>query len=353
MTFEQLSEAILNGTLDEPSDGFAHSDAQNESDSGNSLTHYTVQDQSYGNSLTHYGVLGMKWGVRKDRKRKGETDQQYKDRLDRESRERQQKRDISARKKEQKRTIRAQKAEKKRVLRSQERTEKARAKAQLDVKKAELRAQQKREESQRKAQSDREKRLIRENQRQEAKREQENKSRKEKKSKKSKLVGSEKTMTDEELQAAIQRLRNEREYKNLKKKPGPMSNPLVKTAVKVGGTIVTQQLIKRANMEIDNYMNERSEKKKQAAEDAKAAAMDAVKAYNRMYENAYSKAYKKASPTSYTSDHYRSTAQKVKAKKVKMNTQRSYDDIRASAIDLDYTDLFSTPIYYLTDGKKR
>lgn len=203
MTIEELSDRILDDT-------YSHSGVPKKE-----------------NSIAHYGVLGMKWGVRKDRKREDETDQQYKDRLDRESRERTAKADRKARAKDQKRS-----------LRSQERIEKIRTKAQLKQTQKQLESQAKQREAQQKQQE-----------KQQARQDKERRKQEKKKTKsdidKNKKESSTKLMTDQELRDAINRMQMERNYKQLSKKPdGLGKKAFMALAVPVGMTIIKSQLTK-------------------------------------------------------------------------------------------------------------
>lgn len=191
------------------------------------------------NAITHYGVLGMKWGVRKDRKREDETDQQYKDRMDRESRERMAKADRKARTKEQKRS-----------LRSQERIEKIRTKTQLKQTQKQIDAQTKQREAQQKQQE-----------KQQAKQEKERRKQEKKNSLVTRKTKPMPTMSDKELNDAINRLRNEKAYKDAMKKPDGIGKKALKAAVfsiaiPVGMTVVKNQLTSLG----DDYLEKQGSK---------------------------------------------------------------------------------------------
>lgn len=217
MTVEEISERIINGQSSEIS--------------------LSQEDEDSSNDFAHYGVLGMKWGVRKDRQRKGESDQQYKDRMDRQSRERIAAADRKAKAKEQKRQIKAQERDKRRTLRSQERLEKARLKSQLKNKEAEIEAQEKQRAELRK---DLEKQ-------QKAKDKVSNKRSSKKKGTPVEL------MTDEELRSAINRINLEKQYKDAgKKKSGALSKAAKAVIIPVGLAVLKGRLTKIANKAIDD-----------------------------------------------------------------------------------------------------
>ena len=200
ITVDALSERIVDET-------FLHSDLPDDED-----------------AIAHYGVLGMKWGVRKDRKREDETDQQYKDRMDRESRERTAKADRKARAKEQKR-----------ALKSQERIEKTRSKTQLKQTQKQIDAQAKQRKDQQKQQEKQQARQDKERRKNETK------------NSVLKKHQPEPTMSDKDLSDAINRLRNEKAFKELKKKPDGLGKTILKTAVvgilvPVGTKVVKDQL---------------------------------------------------------------------------------------------------------------
>lgn len=243
MTVEELSERIVNG------DFIEHS------------------DESELTEFQHYGVLGMKWGVRRDRQRKGESDQQYKERLDRESRERVAAADRKARAKEQKRTLRSQERIQKAQIRSNERKDKAQRKSQEKSQAIQRKAQEKQQEAQRKAQE-----------------KQQKKDNKKTKSdvNKNKKESATKSMSDAELRDAINRMKAEREYAQLSKKP---DSPAIKTAksagrllTKVGSTILVTQLTKIGTKKLAEFIESdgNSSKAKETVKKAKSGAEKTV-----------------------------------------------------------------------------
>lgn len=171
MTFEEVSQQIIN-----------------END---------LSDDSFA----HYGVLGMKWGVRKDRRRKGETDADYKERMNRNERL----------------------AKQRLGIKSREKMQRQETSRQIKVI---------REEG--KAQREREKQLLSSQERQE-----ETRAKVEKK--KSKVRGTVRTMTDQELSDAIIRLQKEKQYKDLK---GGAGAKIVKFGESIAGGVAKNIAVK-------------------------------------------------------------------------------------------------------------
>lgn len=221
MTVEELSNRILD-------EGFGlevvHSD---ENPLENSLDDSTIDES---NSLTHYGIKGMKWGIRKDKEYKpkkkdrrydGESDQDYQNRMAREERERSSKQSEKLKVQTEKRAAKERAQTQKRMLKSQER-----------IKQMEIKAQQKNKELE-----------IAERKRQEARadklaKEAEVKRRKEEKEKtKTKPVNT-RTLSDQELNDAIQRLRNEQTYKQLSLQNKSLPTKTVVKAATIGGGIL-------------------------------------------------------------------------------------------------------------------
>lgn len=199
-----------------------------ENESSGEVTH------SSSDELTHYGILGMKWGVRrtpeqlghkrkkKDRRYPDETDQEYQNRMNRESQERITKMQLKSKSEEQKRT-----------LKSEERKEKARIKAQEKKDRAAQKKQEKKTRSN---------------------------------LEKGKLSTPSAVMTDEELRDAINRIRLEKEYKQLTKKPDGFMKASIKKVGGIGGGILvstgkavaTKYLTAYATKKIDTLIDKRT-----------------------------------------------------------------------------------------------
>lgn len=245
---------------------------------GYDLSHADNLDEE--NTIAHYGVLGMKWGIRKDRQRKGESDQQYKERMERQSRERIAAADRKAREKEQKRTLRSQERIQKAQIRSNERKDKALRKSQEKSQAAQRKAQEKQQVAQRKAQQ-----------------KQQEKDNKRTKSdiNKNKKEPSTRSMSDAELRDAINRMKAEREYAQLSKKPDSASvkaaKGVGKLAMKVGSSILVTQLTKVGTKKIskilgtdddDSKSKDKAKKAKTTTEKAVNTAADVVNAVNKV-----------------------------------------------------------------------
>lgn len=210
--------------------------------------------------LTHWGIKGMKWGVRrtpeqlghkrkkKDRKYDDETNEEYQRRMERESRERQAKTEATARAKQQKREIKSQKEYQKRMLKSQEKQQRLQIKAQEKLRADQISEQRRREELQAKER----KQQLRDQSKKKSKTDNLNKH-------------PEKTMTDQELSDAINRLRKEKEYKDMVNQRGGILKKTVKGAavlaggilLQVGKSVAVKQLTKYANLKVDDELKKR------------------------------------------------------------------------------------------------
>lgn len=244
LTVEELSNKILDDHFDEVTHsneeppveetGAPNNSEQFVDDDSNDKERYGVQSIDESDSLTHYGVPGMKWGVRKDKEYKpkkkdrrydGESDQDYQNRMAREERERSSKQSDRSRVKSEKRAAKERAQTQKRMLKSQER-----------IKQMEIKAQQKNKEfeiAERKRQEARSDKLAKEA---EAKRRKEERKAEREKTK-SKPVNT-RTLSDRELSDAIQRLRNEQQYKQLSLQNKSLPTKTVVKAATIGGGIL-------------------------------------------------------------------------------------------------------------------
>ncbi len=222
MDLETLSERIL------------------ETNFGSDVVHSDQDPFPYifDNELYHHGIKGMKWGVRRtpeqlghkkirfrDRRRRNESDEEYKKRLAQREQERKAKVDSKTRIKQRKLEIKEQEETQKYLLRSQERIRKAEARSRKRLKKF----------SDKKTESNLEK------------------------DEKAKPTRS---LTDDELRAAIQRMQLEKQYKELTKTP---DSPLVKSTKKIIGGAAEQiaraYITKYAMKGIDYLIQKKTGKK--------------------------------------------------------------------------------------------
>lgn len=223
-TVEELSNQILDDISDE------------------NLSHYDGVDDS-SNALEHYGILGMKWGVRKDRRKKkdrrypDETDQEYQNRMNRESQERQAKAAAKERAATQRATLKSQERQKRMDLRAQEKRDAANRKSQ-ERQKREMTKQQELEYKERK--------------------------RTERQKTRSKPT-NERTLNDKELKDAIQRLRDEQTYRQLSIQNKSLPKRTVIKAATVGGgillavgtAIAKKQLTEVGNQKASAYLQKK------------------------------------------------------------------------------------------------
>ena len=238
MDIETLSNRILDGWLD----SLEHGDKP--IDDSDSLEHYDPKFTDDSDYLEHYGVLGMKWGVRKDRdgnaktkrakkdrRYDDETDQEYQNRMQRESNERSEK-------------VR---------LKSQERIQKAQLKNQVRLRKLEIQNQKRQKEQE-----------IAERKRQEKVAKDATKEREKVEKTNSKPVSASK-LSDKELNDAIQRLRNEKTYKELSlQNRSIQTRTLVKAAtigggvlLAVGTAVAKKQLTDVGNQKASDYLKKK------------------------------------------------------------------------------------------------
>lgn len=237
VTVEELSNRIL----DEGSDVVHSNELDSDRTFDNNSDDAEIVDEANSpsetdesDSLTHYGIPGMKWGVRKDREYKpkkkdrrydGESDQDYQNRMAREERERSSKQSERSKVKSEKRAAKERAQTQKRMLKSQERLRQMEIKAQQKAKETEI-AERKRQE----ARSDK---LAKEAK---AKRRKEERKAEREKTK-SKPVNT-RTLSDRELSDAIQRLRNEQQYKQLSLQNKSLPTKTIVKAATVGGGIL-------------------------------------------------------------------------------------------------------------------
>lgn len=198
MDLETLSERIL------------------ETNFGSEIVHSDEDPSSdiLENELYHHGIKGMKWGVRRtpeqlghkkkknifNRQRRNESDDEYKKRMAKKAQERKAKEESRARMKQKRLEIKEQEDAQRYLLRSQERLRREEAQSKKRLKNLSDKRTESNFEKDEKAQPTR-------------------------------------TLTDDELRAAIQRMQLEKQYKELAKKP---DSPRVQFAKKVIGGAAEQ-----------------------------------------------------------------------------------------------------------------
>lgn len=319
MTLEELSERILNDNFGTE---VVHSDEDPPKE--------TFLDNTT-EFLEHYGVKGMKWGVRKKRKPTGkkksgsvlktlenlsrgknrrypgETNAEYQKRMERESQERIAK-------------IAAKEAanQQKRTLKSQEKQKKTQEDEQMKRIKEQIKAQERKDAIQRSAQEKQQKRMLKSQERQnkesiksQERKEQENrkaqeKIRKDQEAERKRVEKQQKresrenaktaskpvkarTLTDKELNDAIQRLRNEQTYKQLSLQNKSLPKKTIIKAATIGGGILLavgtavakKQLTDVGNQKASEFLEKKGllkagSSKNQQTQNAKAPSMEDI-----------------------------------------------------------------------------
>lgn len=208
------------------------------------------------NDLSHWGIKGMKWGVRRtpeqlghktrkrrfrDRQYEDETPQQHAARLQRESNERVAKTQAKEHTASEKRRIKAEADKQKRQLKSLE-----------NQQKMQIKSQEKQRKEQQQAEKDRRNAELK-------------RLKIEAKKKSEDRHIDPRTLSDRELNDAIQRLRNEQTYKQLSVENAAFPKKTASKALKIGGgillavgtTVIKKQLTDVANMKAEEYLKKR------------------------------------------------------------------------------------------------
>lgn len=254
MTVNDVSDKILdeNFGLD-----LMHSE---ETDSSPSEELNEVVKSEDGNGaeigLTHWGIKGMKWGVRRsqeelghktrkrrfrDRQYEDETPQQHAARLQRESNERVAKTQAKEHAASEKRQLKAEADKQKRQLKSLEKQQKMQIKSQEKARKEQLQSEKEKRNNELKRQKI------------EAKKKAEDK-----------YIDPRK-LSDRELSDAVQRLRNEQAYKQLRVENTSFPKKTALKALGIGGgillavgtTVAKKQLTDIGNMKVDEYLKKK------------------------------------------------------------------------------------------------
>lgn len=214
------------------------------------------------NFLEHHGVKGMRWGVRKDRRSiftkkrdrryADETDKEYQARMNREFQERAAKARAKEQAASEKRAVKERIQTQKMLLKSQEKQQKLQAKSQKEE--AERKAKQVKEDADRKKRQQREDAQRKEREQIRAAKEKSNTNR------------NVKSMSDQDLNSALARLRQEKAYFDTKKDVNKASRGVVKggligagaiaggVLIAVGKDVAKKQLTELGNQKLEGYL---------------------------------------------------------------------------------------------------